>query len=88
MLSPLIRKLEIAVRFIDEGRMDREQLCSRSRSMRWGRTSSIEVSRQGDVHLVLEGIVYRYKLMPDGKRQIVATARARRLLRPACGHSG
>ena len=71
MFSPLIRKLGHSVDFTAA---DRDRLTQLSRTRRVeARHQIIEHgSRPEDVHLVLDGFACRYKMLRNGKRQIVA----------------
>ncbi|QNE33012.1 Crp/Fnr family transcriptional regulator [Sphingomonas sp. NBWT7] len=72
MDNPFIRKLEFGAKLTDE---DRALLALVSRPTRLvpARRDIIgEGDPPSDVHLVMEGIACRYKLLPDGKRQIIA----------------
>ncbi|WP_141703397.1 Crp/Fnr family transcriptional regulator [Methylobrevis pamukkalensis] len=71
MDNPLIRKLEFGARLETADRARLEEICRRARRVE-ARTDLIE---QGEppsmVRLVLEGMAYRYKLLPNGRRSIV-----------------
>jgi len=72
MSNPFIRKLEHGAPLTDADRKVLEAVCEQSRLIP-ARTDLIE---EGDepryVHLVMEGFACRYKVLEDGKRQIVA----------------
>ncbi|WP_409567387.1 Crp/Fnr family transcriptional regulator, partial [Methylobacterium sp. J-092] len=69
--NPLILKLEHAC-VLDE--TDRAALWALSTTTRKVE-ADCDLCREGDrpetVHLVVEGLAYRYKILPDGKRQIL-----------------
>lgn len=70
MSNPLILKLQHGAELTNRDRARLETLTSRSREV----GPREDLIREGDkpdhVHLVLEGLAYRYKVLPDGKRQI------------------
>jgi CRP-like cAMP-binding protein len=72
MFNPLIRKLEYGARLTDEDRVVLRDLISRTRRVARHADISREGERPEDVHLVVEGFACRYKLLPDGRRQIMA----------------
>ena len=72
MPNPLIRKLEVADGLTDEDRTVLERLCARSQEIGADRDLTREGDRPENVHLVLDGFACRYKMLPDGKRQIMA----------------
>lgn len=72
MNNPLIRKLAGFNGITDSDRELLERLCTRTRTMAAHQDIILHGDPPEDVHLVLEGIAIRYKLMPEGKRQIVA----------------
>lgn len=72
MPNPLIRKLEV---FATLGRKDRdvvEGLCVGARDYRAGEDLVQEGERPDCVFLLTQGWACRYKLLPDGQRQISA----------------
>ena len=72
MADPLTRKLE---NFAPLSSEDRRVLAEATRQSRLVPARSDIISegqRPDDVHLVLEGFACRYKLLPDGKRHIMA----------------
>lgn len=72
MPHPLSRKLN---GFADFGETDQEALEKLFRHSITGRGGEVlieEGDRPGHVHLLVEGWAYRYKLLPDGGRQILA----------------
>ena len=72
MSNLLIRKLEVADGLTDGDRTVLERLCARSQEIGADRDLTHEGDRPENVHLVLEGFAARYKMLPDGKRQIMA----------------
>src|SRR5215207_9387843 len=70
--EPLIRKLESIGELSDQ---DREALASLPVQVR-NLEADEDVVREGDVPsvccLLLDGFMHRYKVLPDGKRQILA----------------
>ncbi len=72
MENPFVRKLQCGARLTDDDRAllrsvttDYEEVPARRDLIREGDVPS-------DVHLVLQGLACRYKILPDGKRQIMA----------------
>ncbi len=69
--NPLVLKLDHSGVLEDEDRVRLERLCDAPRRVE----AETLLMREGDVpagvHLVLDGFAYRYKLLPDGRRQIV-----------------
>ncbi len=72
MANPLIRKLEYGARLNDEDRAILQDLCSRTRRIAAKQDIICEGERPEDVHLIIEGFACRYKLLADGRRQILA----------------
>ncbi|MGU3663165.1 Crp/Fnr family transcriptional regulator [Methylobacterium sp. A49B] len=70
--NPLIRKLEAAEVLTGRDRAVLTELCSRTRHVGAGQDIIQAGEPPSDVHLVLSGFAYRYKILPDGNRQIVA----------------
>lgn len=72
MDNPLIRKLAVATELKDKDRAVLERLCRHRRAV----GAKQDLYQQGDrpeiVHLVMEGVAVRYKMMPGGRRQIMA----------------
>jgi CRP-like cAMP-binding protein len=72
MTNPFIRKLEYGAQLSHD---DRRQLDAFSRSPR-AFPPHVDLVSEGDkphaVHLVMEGFACRYKVLPDGRRQIMA----------------
>ncbi|GJE53496.1 hypothetical protein GOFOIKOB_6577 [Methylobacterium tardum] len=72
MSNPLIRKLEAVVDFTDRDRAVLEQVCKSTQPIAAGRDIIRQGDRPNNVHLVLDGVAFRYKVMRNGGRQIVA----------------
>jgi CRP-like cAMP-binding protein len=70
--NPLIEKLEHGAELTDEDRAVLQNLSSRTRRIASHHDIILESESPEDVHLVMEGFACRYKLLPDGGRQIVA----------------
>jgi CRP-like cAMP-binding protein len=70
--DPLIMKLEHGAYLTDEDRSILQSLSSRTRRVERNRDISAEGERPEDVHLVVDGFACRYKVLPDGRRQIMA----------------
>ena len=72
MHSPFVRKLEFGADLTMEDKTTLEGAVTRTRRV----SAREDVIRQGakpeDVHVVLEGYACRYKMLPDGGRQIMA----------------
>jgi CRP-like cAMP-binding protein len=72
MPSPFVRKLEYGARLTDADRRTLEDACTITRRV----PGRCELIAEGDeptnVHLIQEGFACRYKILPDGKRQIMA----------------
>jgi CRP-like cAMP-binding protein len=72
LIDPLTRKLENFAPLSSEDRRILAEIASQSRRVA-ARTDIIrEGERPDDVHLVLEGFACRYKIVPDGRRHIMA----------------
>jgi CRP-like cAMP-binding protein len=72
MLSPLIQKLQHGADLTDEDRQVLENAASDTQIV-GPREDLINEGDQPDhVHLILEGFACRYKLLPNGERQIMA----------------
>jgi hypothetical protein len=72
LTNPLTRKLEIFAPLSSEDRRFLADLAGHGRRVD-ARTDIIrEGERPDDVRLVLEGFACRYKILPDGKRHIMA----------------
>ena len=73
MLSaPLLKKLEWFTDFEDADAKLLEQLCRNVRSFGAGEDLIGEGDDPGKLFVLLDGWAYRYKLLPDGGRQIMA----------------
>jgi CRP-like cAMP-binding protein len=70
--SPLVTKFETLARLGDEDRDALATLCADPREMGARRSVIREGERPDHVHLIVEGWAARYKLLPDGARQITA----------------
>jgi CRP-like cAMP-binding protein len=71
-VSPLVTKLEKVSRLTDEDRAALATLGDEPRDMGARRNVIREGERPDHVHLMVEGWAARYKLLPDGTRQITA----------------
>ena len=65
-------KLEHGARLTNEDRALLQDLTSRTRQIPAHQDITREGDRPENVHLVMEGWACRYKILPDGKRQIMA----------------
>lgn len=72
MHNPLLRKLNAFVDLSEDDRAAITELCHETRSYKARSNLIREGQRPEVVFLLLEGWAYRYKLLPDGSRQIVA----------------
>lgn len=72
MSNILFRKLSAFIDLDDRDRAAIESLCTHEISLEARRTLIREGERPNDVYLLLEGWACRYKLTPDGSRQILA----------------
>ena len=70
--NALIRKLEVAHNFTVGDRAVLTEVCGRSRRVEARQDIIRYGDRPSDVHLVLDGFAHRYKMMPEGNRQILA----------------
>ena len=70
--NPLIRKLAAAESLTNHDHTLLAEMCSRPRYVEAGQDIIEAGEPPSDVHLVLEGFALRYKILPDGSRQIVA----------------
>jgi CRP-like cAMP-binding protein len=72
MTNPFIRKLEYGAQLSEEDRRQLEAFCRDPRAF----PAHVDLVSEGDkprsVHLVMEGYACRYKILPDGRRQIMA----------------
>ena len=72
MTSPMIRKLEGFLSLTDEEKQALDSVCQQSIERRMGEDLILEGDRPDHVLLLLDGWAFRYKLLPDGGRQIMA----------------
>lgn len=72
MSNPLIRKLEHGALLTDEDRAVLEAISSESRRVPTNYDIITEGTRPAAVNLIMRGFACRYKLLPDGQRQITA----------------
>ena len=72
MSNPLIRKLEHGAQLTDDDRAVLERVSHKSRHISTNNDIITEGMRPEAVNLVMRGFACRYKLLPDGKRQIIA----------------
>ncbi|HEV7266727.1 MAG TPA: Crp/Fnr family transcriptional regulator [Falsiroseomonas sp.] len=72
MANPWVRKMEQFTSFSDEDRQRLDELASK-RQRRYAAREDIirEGEHSPDNHLIISGLACRYKLLPDGGRQIV-----------------
>jgi CRP-like cAMP-binding protein len=71
--SPLVMKMEQDRRFSDEDRRLLNDLTSnRQREYEAGEDIIREGDHSPDIHIVLPGLICRYKLLKNGNRQIMA----------------
>jgi CRP-like cAMP-binding protein len=71
-LSPFIAKLEMRGRLADDDRDALASLCSDVRTIKAHKDIISEGANPDHVHLMLSGWAARYKIVPDGGRQITA----------------
>lgn len=72
MTNPLVRKLA-SFRQLHDGDVDLlNRICAQTRSYKAGTDLIREGERPNDVFLLVEGWAHRYKILPDGSRQIIA----------------
>lgn len=72
MSNPLIRKLEHGARFVDADRAVLENISRKMRKIPPNQDIIAEGTRPENVHVIMDGFACRYKLLSDGKRQIMA----------------
>lgn len=72
MHTPLVAKLETRAELTEQDRGDLNTLYSDAREIGPRRNIIREGDRPENVHLMVEGWAARYKLLPDGARQITA----------------
>ena len=70
--GPLIRKLSAAETLTYHDHAVLAALCSHPQFIGAGRDIIRAGEPPSDVHLVLDGFAYRYKILPEGNRQILA----------------
>ena len=70
--GPLISKLSTIIDLAEEDKAELKHMCSDARDMPPRRSIIREGDKPDHVHLVVEGWAARYKLLPDGGRQITA----------------
>ena len=73
MINPLLMRLEQFTEFAPPDRIRLDELIS-GRRKTFGQKQDIitEGSHVDNIHLVLSGLAARYKILPDGGRQIMA----------------
>lgn len=71
-IAPLVAKLDTLSLLDDEEREALEGLCDGARELDARRNIIREGERPDHVHLMVDGWAARYKLLPDGSRQITA----------------
>ncbi len=72
MPSPFILKLQHGAHLTDADRVRLEEVCAHTRQV-GSRHDLIQEGDQPDgVHLILEGVACRYKMLQDGRRSIMA----------------
>jgi CRP-like cAMP-binding protein len=69
--NPLIQKLEHACDLDEADRAALQALLATTQQVEADRDLCREGDRPENVHLVVDGLAYRYKILPDGKRQIL-----------------
>ncbi|MCJ2049649.1 Crp/Fnr family transcriptional regulator [Methylobacterium sp. J-070] len=72
MSNALIRKLDHAGGLTDADRATLLGACASPRPVAAGQDLTCEGDPPENVHLILRGFAYRYKILPGGKRQITA----------------
>lgn len=72
MPSPLVRKLSSFADLSADDQVHLDRLSGHSSELKAGRTLIKQGERPEAVFLLLKGWAYRYKLLPDGGRQIMA----------------
>ncbi|MFN3388132.1 MAG: Crp/Fnr family transcriptional regulator [Allosphingosinicella sp.] len=70
--SPLFNKLRTVVDLGEAERAALDAICVDAREMAPRRTIIREGDRPDHIHLIVDGWAARYKLLPDGERQITA----------------
>jgi CRP-like cAMP-binding protein len=72
MASPVVRKLEHGAALSDDDKKRLEEAVRDLRTVGPRQDLIGEGERPNEVHAILEGFACRYKLLPDGQRQIMA----------------
>jgi CRP-like cAMP-binding protein len=72
MPNPLIRKLENFVRLSPDEKRAIEEAAARTKGFKAKADIIHEDDPTDGIYLILSGWAFRYKVMPDGRRQIVA----------------
>jgi CRP-like cAMP-binding protein len=72
MDNPLLRKLANFTKLSDEEKKAVNECCGEVRSFSAGEDVISQGDRTGSVKLLLEGFACRYKVLEDGRRQVVA----------------
>ena len=72
MVSAFVRKLQAFAPLSIEEKRALDGLCEQIVTRKAGEDLIQEGERPSHVHLLIEGWAYRYKLLPDGSRQIMA----------------
>jgi CRP-like cAMP-binding protein len=72
MSNALIRKLDHAGGLTDADRVILLRACASPRLVAASQDLTCDGDRPENVHLILRGFAYRYKILPGGKRQITA----------------
>ena len=70
--NPVVAKLGAATKLLEEDRQALRELCSTVRKVAAKQDIISEGDKPEHVHAILEGWAARYKVLPDGSRQIVA----------------
>lgn len=70
--NPLLTKLRTVADLGEDDRAALDEVCADAREMAARRNIIREGERPDHVHLMVEGWAARYKLLPDGERQITA----------------
>lgn len=72
MSNPLISKLEHGACLTEDDRAILVEICRKTRQISSNQDIIVEGTKPANVHLVMDGFAYRYKLLPNGQRQIIA----------------
>ena len=70
MIEALIRKLEHCASLSDDEKTFLTRAVTRTRTLDLGEDLVQESGRPAECHLVLDGVLCRYKILPGGRRQI------------------